>query len=71
MVVRVSLLSDIECEVLDCAALGLTVDETAARRGVCRGTVMTQRKAVLRKLGARNMAAAVAKGYELGLLGTR
>ena len=65
-----TLLTDIECKVLDCAAAGLTVDETAALRGVSRGTVMTQRRCVLRKIGAKNMAEAVAKGYELGLLGT-
>lgn len=64
------LLTDIECKVLDCAAAGLTVDQTAALRGVSRGTIMTQRRCVLRKVGAKNMAEAVAKGYELGLLGT-
>lgn len=64
------LLTDIECKVLDCAAAGLTVDQTAALRGVSRGTIMTQRRSVLRKIGAKNMAEAVAKGYELGLLGT-
>ena len=63
-------LTDIECEVLDCAAAGLTVDQTATVRGVSRGTIMTQRRCVLRKIGAKNMAEAVAKGYELGLLGT-
>jgi DNA-binding CsgD family transcriptional regulator len=64
------LLTDIECKVLDCAASGLTVDQTAALRGVSRGTIMSQRRSVLRKIGAKNMAEAVAKGYELGLLGT-
>jgi DNA-binding CsgD family transcriptional regulator len=64
------LLTDVECKVLDCAAAGLTVDETAATRGVSRGTIMTQRRSVLRKIGAKNMTEAVAKGYELGLLGT-
>jgi DNA-binding NarL/FixJ family response regulator len=64
------LLTDIECKVLDCAAEGLTVDQTAALRGVSRSTIMIQRRCVLRKIGARNMAQAVAKGYELGLLGT-
>ena len=63
------LLTDVECKVLDCAAEGMTVDQTAALRGVSRGTIMTQRRCVLRKIGARNMAQAVAKGYELGLLG--
>jgi DNA-binding CsgD family transcriptional regulator len=64
------LLTDIECKVLDCAAEGLTVDQTAALRGVSRGTIMTQRRSVLRKIGARNIAEAVARGYDLGLLGT-
>ena len=64
------LLTDIECKVLDCAAEGMTVDQTAAFRGVSRSTIMIQRRSVLRKMEARNMAEAVAKGYELGLLGT-
>jgi DNA-binding NarL/FixJ family response regulator len=64
------LLTDIECKVLDCAAGGMTVDQTAALRGVSRNTVMIQRRSVLRKVGARNMAEAVAKAYDLGLLGT-
>jgi DNA-binding NarL/FixJ family response regulator len=63
------LLTDIECKVLDCAAEGMTVDQTAALRGVSRNTIMIQRRSILRKIGARNMAEAVAKGYELGLLG--
>lgn len=65
-----NLLTDVECKVLDCAAVGMTVDQTAALRGVSRNTIMIQRRSVLRKIGARNMAEAVAKGYELGLLGT-
>jgi DNA-binding NarL/FixJ family response regulator len=65
------LLTDIECKVLDCAAQGLTVNETAAVRGVSRNTIMTERQRILRKIGAANMAEAVAKGYELGLLGIR
>lgn len=64
------LLTDVECKVLECAAEGMTVDQTAALRGVSRNTIMIQRRSVLRKTGARNMAEAVAKGYELGLLGT-
>jgi DNA-binding NarL/FixJ family response regulator len=64
------LLTEIECKVLDCAAEGMTVDQTAALRGVSRGTIMAQRRSVLRKIGARNMAEAVARGYDLGLLGT-
>jgi DNA-binding NarL/FixJ family response regulator len=63
-------LTDIECKVLDCAALGMTVNQTARYRGVSRGTIQTQRRSVIRKLGVRNMAQAVAKAYELGLLGT-
>jgi DNA-binding NarL/FixJ family response regulator len=63
------LLTDIECKVLDCAAEGMTVDQTAALRGVSRNTIMIQRRSVLRKIGAKNMAEAVAKAFELGLLG--
>jgi DNA-binding NarL/FixJ family response regulator len=64
------LLTDIECKVLDCAAEGMTVDQTAALRGVSRNTIMIQRRNVLRKIGAKNMAQAIAKAFELGLLGT-
>ena len=63
-------LTDTELTVLDCAAQGMTVDQTAAHRGVSRGTVQTQRRTILRKLETRNMAEAVAKAYELGILGT-
>ena len=63
------LLTEVECKVLDCAAEGMTVEQTATLRGVSRNTIMVQRRNVLRKVGARNMAQAVAKGYELGLLG--
>jgi DNA-binding NarL/FixJ family response regulator len=64
-------LTDIECKVLDCAAQGLTVNETAAVRGVSRNTIMTERHRILRKIGAANMVEAVAKAYELGLLGIK
>ena len=54
------LLSPSEVGVLDDAAHGLTVKQSAASR--CKGseTIKSQRRSVLLKLGARNMAQAVA-----------
>jgi DNA-binding CsgD family transcriptional regulator len=53
-------LSPSEREVLEDAALGLTVNETARKRMKGEETVKTQRRSILLKLGARNMAHAVA-----------
>ena len=52
-----------EMDVLTDAANGLTRDESAAKR--CKGpeTVKTQRRSILLKLGARNMAQAVAMAH--------
>ncbi len=54
------LLSPSEVGVLDDAANGLTVKQSAVSR--CKGseTIKSQRRSVLLKLGARNMAQAVA-----------
>ncbi len=52
-------LTPAERVVLECAARGLTVEQTARRRGVSAETVKTQRRRVLMKLGARRMAQAV------------
>ena len=53
---------------LDDAAEGLTVAETAARRYKSTETVKTQRRAILLKLGARNTAQAVAMAHRARLL---
>jgi DNA-binding CsgD family transcriptional regulator len=53
-------LSPSERAVLDDAALGLTVAETARKRGKSRETVKSQRRSILLKLGARNMPHAIA-----------
>jgi DNA-binding CsgD family transcriptional regulator len=53
-------LSPSERDVLEDAALGLTVIETARKRMKGEETVKTQRRSILLKLGARNMAHAVA-----------
>ena len=45
---------------LEDAALGLTVDATARKRGKARETVKTQRKVVIAKLGCHNIIEAVA-----------
>jgi DNA-binding NarL/FixJ family response regulator len=52
----VSVLSLPELGVLDDAMHGMTVTESAANRSKGPETVKTQRKAILLKLGARNMA---------------
>jgi DNA-binding CsgD family transcriptional regulator len=46
--------------VLDAAASGLTVQETADTIGIGRETVRDQRKMTLKRLGAKNMTHAVA-----------
>jgi DNA-binding CsgD family transcriptional regulator len=53
-------LSPSEVAVLEDAALGLTVTETARKRHKGIETVKTQRRSILLKLGARNMAHAIA-----------
>lgn len=53
------LLSPSELEVLQDAADGLSTAETAVKRQKGSETVKTQRRAILLKLGARNMAHAV------------
>ncbi|HEY1479409.1 MAG TPA: helix-turn-helix transcriptional regulator [Gaiellales bacterium] len=53
-------LSHSESEVLDDAADGMTVDETAVSRSKSPETVKTQRRSILLKLGAKNMTHAVA-----------
>jgi DNA-binding NarL/FixJ family response regulator len=49
--------------VLDAAAAGLSVQETADKLGIGKETVRDQRKTTLRRLGARNMTHAVAIFY--------
>jgi DNA-binding CsgD family transcriptional regulator len=61
-------LSPSELEVLEDAANGMTVPETAVRRWKGVETVKTQRRSILLKLGARNMAQAVAMTARDGLL---
>ncbi|MEO9175425.1 MAG: helix-turn-helix transcriptional regulator [Gaiellales bacterium] len=48
-----------ERQVLDDAAHGMTVNETALNRSKSPETVKSQRRSILLKLGARNMAQAV------------
>jgi DNA-binding CsgD family transcriptional regulator len=61
-------LSHAELEVLLDAAEGLTMTETAARRGRRTQTIKTQRASMLRKLHARNVPHAVALGMRTGLI---
>jgi DNA-binding NarL/FixJ family response regulator len=52
-------LTDVELDVLEDAAHGMTVGETAASRHKSVQTVKSQRKSILAKLDARNMTHAV------------
>jgi DNA-binding CsgD family transcriptional regulator len=54
-----ALLTGVEIEILDDAARGLTVKESAGRRWKSVWTVKAQRRSILSKLGARNMTHAV------------
>jgi NarL family two-component system response regulator YdfI len=63
-----SSLSDRELEVLQRAALGLTVGQVARRLGISPRTVETHLTSVYRKLGARNRVQAIARASELGLV---
>jgi DNA-binding CsgD family transcriptional regulator len=60
-----------EREVLDDAGDGLTVRESAKRRGKSSETVKTQRKRIMIKLGARNITQAVAIALAEGHLASR
>lgn len=60
-----------EREVLDDAGDGLTVRESAERRGKSSETVKTQRKRIMIKLGARNITQAVAMALADGHLPSR
>lgn len=56
-------------EVLAALASGETRDATARRLGISRSTVCTYTKVIFRHLDVHTAAQAVARGYELGLLG--
>jgi DNA-binding CsgD family transcriptional regulator len=60
-----------EREVLNDAGEGLTVRESAKRRGKSSETVKTQRKRIMIKLGARNITQAVAIALVEGHLASR
>jgi DNA-binding CsgD family transcriptional regulator len=57
-----------ELGVLEDAAIGLTAIETAVKRAKSVETVKTQRRSIMLKLGARNMAHAVAMTLQNGVL---
>jgi DNA-binding CsgD family transcriptional regulator len=60
-----SLLSPSEYSVLEDASVGMTVIESAVHRSKSPETVKSQRRSILLKLGARNMAQAVGMMGEL------
>ena len=62
------LLTPAELDVLRAAAEGMSANETADRLIKSTGTIKTQRKSVLAKLQARNMAEAVWLGCKKGYL---
>jgi DNA-binding CsgD family transcriptional regulator len=61
-------LSQPEVEVLRAAAQGLSAKETAAQLLKSRHTIITQRRSIQAKLGARNLLHAVAIGMRLRLI---
>ena len=61
-------LSERELEVLQRAALGLTVGQVARRLGISPRTVETHLTNAYRKLGARNRVQALSRASELGLV---
>ena len=61
-------LSPRQFDVLYGGSHGETVDDTARRLGLGRDTVKEHRKAMLDKLGARDMAAAVGIAIRRGVL---
>ena len=61
-------LSDRELEVLQRAALGLTVGQVARRLGISPRTVETHLTNAYRKLGVRNRVQALSRASELGLV---
>lgn len=65
-VVQVPPLSDRHRAVIEAAAVGETVPETAARLLLTRGTVHHYRHHAVREIGARNMAHAVALAVAAG-----
>jgi DNA-binding NarL/FixJ family response regulator len=62
-------LSPSELGVLRDAAVGMTSNESARSRSKSSETVKSQRKSILMKLGARNMAQAVAVGVRESWIG--
>jgi len=63
-----AILSERELEVLQRAALGLTVGQIARRLSISPRTVETHLTNVYRKLSARNRVQAIARASELGLV---
>jgi LuxR family quorum sensing-dependent transcriptional regulator len=61
-------LSEPELEVLRAAAEGLSAQETAELLVKSHHTIVTQRRAVEAKLGAKNLPHAVALGFKLNML---
>ena len=61
-------LSERELEVLDAAARGETMEETATRLWLSLETIKSHRRNVIAKLGARNLSHAIALAIRSGIL---
>jgi DNA-binding CsgD family transcriptional regulator len=61
-------LTSAELEVLRAAAEGLSARETGERLVKSEHTIITQRKAIAAKLGAKNLSHAVAIAYQRDIL---
>lgn len=61
-------LSSREREILECLALGLSIEATARKLGLAPSTVKSHVHHILSKLGARNSRQAVYKALQQGLL---
>src|SRR5215470_12203890 len=57
-----------ESEVLHCFAQGLGTDAIASRLSISRTTVRNHSQRILAKLAVHTRLAAVARGYEMGLI---
>jgi DNA-binding CsgD family transcriptional regulator len=68
MAIKGDTLTEKEMQVLLCVADGMTYPQIAAEFGKSAGTIAEHVKSIRDKLGAKNMANAVAIAYHKGIL---